>query len=406
MEAHRLKLVASLALVAGLCAATTSGRAEVIAGDVGVIAFRHNGPVSAFTIWVTEPDSMSFAMRKLPLGTEFAYNPRWSPDGRRLLVERPSGVYAVSNPLATSGEAIRSMRVAAASAGSGIDWSPDGTSIVLTRETRNRRCSDIYAMRIGGSARRLTSTAGCEQNPVWSPDGTEIAFERVGQRTVAVIVVDVDGRNQQIVGEGTFPAWSPDGSALAFLTEEGIVIVDPGTGDPLRTLRPERPFSEVENGLAWSPDGTRLVFGFHDPQETFPLTHLAVIASDGSGASRLTDLTTYPDTEPDWQPICTVYGTDGDDVITGTDGDDLLCGLGGDDRIRGGRGNDTLLGGDGDDVLVGGPGSDRLFGAAGRDRLYARDGEADVVDGGPREDRAWIDREGDRLNGVERAARP
>ncbi len=38
---------------------------------------------------------------------------------------------------------------------------------------------------------------------------------------------------------------------------------------------PARPWNEVENGLAWSPDGDRLVFGFLDLQETKPVTQVA-----------------------------------------------------------------------------------------------------------------------------------
>jgi Ca2+-binding RTX toxin-like protein len=254
--------------------------------------------------------------------------------------------------------------------------------------------------------RRLTSGGECEQNPAWSPDGRRIAFERLGRESVVVVIAGFDGRNAVVTGEGTFPAWSPDGTALALLTDHGIAIVDPLNGVTQRTLQPQTPFDDVENGLAWSPDGRRLVFGFRDPQETFPLTHLAVMDADGGTTRRVTTISTYPDTDPDWQPVCTVYGTDADDVLVGTERDDLICGLRGDDRIRGGGGDDTLLGGDGNDVLVGGRGADRLFGALGADRLYARDGEADVVDGGPGTDRAWSDPAGDRIAGVERVDRP
>ncbi len=112
-------------------------------------------------------------------------------------------------------------------------------------------------------------------------------------------------------------------------------------------------------------------------------------------------MTTLPDSEPDWQPLCTQYGTNGDDVLTGTPGDDVICGLRGNDRLRGLGGHDVLLGGDGDDILVGGAGDDWLFGAFGNDRIYARDSESDVVNGGPGVDRAWVDTV-DQVSEIER----
>ena len=125
--------------------------------------------------------------------------------------------------------------------------------------------------------------------------------------------------------------------------------------------------------------------------ETFPAHSLAVIDADGTDSFQLTPQDTFPDMEPDWQPICTLYGTNGDDVLTGTPGDDLICGLRGNDIIRAGLGDDTVLGGDGNDIIQGRGGSDRLFGAAGDDRLYALDGLPDVVNGGPGRDRFWGD---------------
>lgn len=88
--------------------------------------------------------------------------------------------------------------------------------------------------------------------------------------------------------------------------------------------------------------------------------------------------------------VCTIVGTNGDDVLFGTAGDDVICGLGGDDTIRGARGNDlirggagndTLYGGRGNDVLVGGGGNDELVGGSGADRLFGGPGR-DLLDGG------------------------
>ncbi len=153
---------------------------------------------------------------------------------------------------------------------------------------------------------------------------------------------------------------------------------------------------------------------------------------------------------------CTIVGTQWPDVLRGTNGRDVICGFGGNDRIVGrggndivyagpgddrvdaGAGNDVVYGGSDRDHLVGGPGNDRLegdrgadrlFGNAGNDRLvggpgrdsliggtgrdtllggteadtiFARDGRADVVDGGRGTDTATLDRRLDRFASVER----
>jgi phosphodiesterase/alkaline phosphatase D-like protein len=135
---------------------------------------------------------------------------------------------------------------------------------------------------------------------------------------------------------------------------------------------------------------------------------------------------------------CTIVGTQGPDVLRGGSKRDVLCGLGGDDRIVGGGGADSIYGGPGDDfldggvgndvlrggvgdddlygrsgndlldgsrgsdLLVGGTGRDRMLGGRGVDAFLARDGRADVVDGGLGRDTATLDRRLDRVSGVER----
>jgi dipeptidyl aminopeptidase/acylaminoacyl peptidase len=359
----------------------------------GLIVYVHEAPrnPNPLSIWVVVDES-GFGTRRLFFGPERTTSPHWSADGRRLAFQRESGVYVAT--FATARVPVPAplppRRIAHLSEVDSIDWSPDGTSIALAMDPRRRVgfCPELYTMRTDGSRlQRVTTTRTCEANPAWSPDGLDIAFEQRDEVATKIIVADLKGRNPRALGDGTFPAWSPDGRSLAFLTRESIVIVDPTTGAVQRRLMPDLRHDELEKGLTWSPDGRRLAHGFKDPTETKPVSHLAVIDVDGSNSFQLTPEDTFPDMEPDWQPICDVYGTDGDDVLTGTPGDDLICALRGDDRIRAGGGDDTVLGGDGNDSLVGGLGADRLFGAAGNDRVYARDAEADVVNGGPGSDR-------------------
>jgi Tol biopolymer transport system component len=394
-----------LACVVTLFAASSSRSADP-AAPIGLLAFSHQGPDDRSAIWLVVDDG-SGVTNKPRLGMDVSLYPHWSSDGRRLLFRRQSGTYAaeIENDagfIPAFGVARRLNRFVAAS---GLDWSPDGTSLVLTREVQRRLCTDLFTLRVNGSrARRLTASAGCEKHPAWSPDGGRIAFERQGEDETDVFVSNVRGGGIREVGVGTYPTWSPDGRALAFLSEDAIVILDARTWALERTLRPEQPLDEVEDGLSWAPDGSRLAYGFLDPDETFPLTHLASIDVDGGDATRLTPLSAYPDADADWRPQCTLYGTNRPDFLDGDADEDILCGLRGSDRIRAGDGDDVVYGGDGADGLVGGLGTDWLFGAAGDDRIYARDGVADLVDGGPGVDHAVVDAS-DHVSGVERVDR-
>jgi uncharacterized repeat protein (TIGR01451 family) len=73
--------------------------------------------------------------------------------------------------------------------------------------------------------------------------------------------------------------------------------------------------------------------------------------------------------------ICTIYGTEGNDVLTGTDGFDVICGLGGNDTIHSLEGDDRIFGGEGDDRIDGGPGADKLHGENGHDQLQGGTGD-------------------------------
>lgn len=393
-----------IALAWVVCMVVACSAAARGSSTSALVAYARQSGDGYYRIAVVVPTA-PFPSRRLSLGKD-AGGPRWSTDGRRLVYTRPSGTYTAT--LVGAGRPLPVLRPPEriAPSSESVDWAPDGTAIALTREVARRFCTDLFTMRLDGRAiRRLTTSAACESHPAWSPDGRAVAFERQLGETTEIVVADVVRSATRRLGQGTHPAWSPSGRELAFLVRGGIAIVDPASGTALRLLEPEPPYDVPENGLTWSPDGARFAFGFLDLTETKPFTHLAVVESDASSATRLTFGSAFPEVDPDWQPVCTVYGTDGDDVLVGTDGDDLICGLRGDDRIRGGGGGDMLLGGDGDDALVGGRGADRLFGAFGADRLYARDDEPDVVDGGPGADRAWLDQAGDRIADVERIDR-
>jgi Ca2+-binding RTX toxin-like protein len=88
-------------------------------------------------------------------------------------------------------------------------------------------------------------------------------------------------------------------------------------------------------------------------------------------------------------PICTKWGTSGDNVIYGTSGNDIICGQGGNDVIYGRGGKDRIYGGSGNDTIYGSNSTstvsyvtmDEIRGDSGNDKIYAYAGK-DTVFGG------------------------
>jgi Ca2+-binding RTX toxin-like protein len=110
-----------------------------------------------------------------------------------------------------------------------------------------------------------------------------------------------------------------------------------------------------------------------------------------------------------------IYGGDGDDLIHGLGGDDQVFGQGGNDdvygddgadTVTGGAGDDKVFGGAGDDTLTGGPGFDEIYGEAGNDVIRADDGTPDMVDCGPGDDTAYVDRNEDGVYDCEHLITP
>jgi Tol biopolymer transport system component len=322
-----------------------------------------------------------------------AQSASWSPDGRRIAFEAQQEIYIVN----ANGRGLR--RVTRNRVQDALpSWSPDGSKILFT----SRRSA--YVMNPDGTARRpLVRSPLCVWAPKWSPDGRKIAFVDLCGG-YALYVMDSDGTRVRPVGAGDNPDWSPDGTQLAVdtgLRPLSIEVLN-ADGSARRTLT-------TGAEPAWSPDGQKIVFtreevGLCTPADR--VTRLMSINVDGTDEVEVTQRTSnssceFRDSNPDWQPRCTRYGTRRSNLLVGTKGRDLLCPLAGGDNVRALDGNDVVLGGDGKDAIYGGPGSDWLFGSSGDDLILARDGEQDIVNGGPGRDRARIDRGLDTVSNIE-----
>ena len=414
--------------------------------------------------------------------------------------------------VARDGDPGRAFRLFGLGSYGGMDWAPDGSMLAVAMEKPN-----IGPIRIGHAGatdfRAASSPRRNEQDrsPSWSPSGGQIAFSRyvfydgphTAYRRFGLWVLDVAARTERQFSR-RFPGskdWSPSGDRLAVRFESDLSLFSAGgqllwtisrgsestgevawspTGDliaavfgrevllitPERTVvqtivRPESNLVRLEDGLSWSPDGTRLAVGggvifdrsgqragsYAPPSTMEAVSHAPQWTSDGTtivyerapayywswrygsgialgsadlyafpvGGGETAQLTSTPEIDEGdvvLRPArgggtagtaqqCIYEGTDGADTVYGTGGDDLVSAGPGNDVVFGRGGNDLIVGGKGNDALYGGDGRDEIWGDAGNDRIYARDRRSDRVLGGLGRDRAWVDPRRDLVKTVE-----
>ncbi len=204
-------------------------------------------------------------------------------------------------------------------------WSPDGTRVafVSNRDVSSLwkgRWVGLYIMAADGAdVRRLAPglEALAWQPPAWSPDGQSIAvaveswdLKEERKEGHALYVVPADGagfvRLSEAVSGG---AWSPDGTRLAFAKPEGAevalyTIAADGADARRVTTAPEwqpgyggpDPRAAWIHTIAWSPDGTKLLYWCGDYQ-------FCVVTRDGEPVRRIRldgGRAAWP---PDWERI-------------------------------------------------------------------------------------------------------
>ena len=185
-------------------------------------------------------------------------------------------------------------------------WSPDSASIIyyqpMPDDQAGGAISEIPAL--GGAARRLTTSTGGADI---SHDGTRLVFPRFenGRMELAISARDGTGPRSltalEIGYQYVTPRWSFDDRLIAYQRGTAsafdifVVSVDGGTSRQLTQHG-----ARLE-GLAWSPDRSRIVFASSRGSTIWylPKTNLWVVDADGGQPRQLTfgeESYTYPDT--------------------------------------------------------------------------------------------------------------
>lgn len=126
---------------------------------------------------------------------------------------------------------------------------------------------DVVALLRDGTRRRVAATAAAELSPSVSPDGTSLALQRGawnpvdGGESPVVVEVDLVTGSEREVGPGIAPSIAPDGRIGRIVPAgggdpPGVVVTRPDGAAEERYL----PAAVASGNLAWSADGTSLLF--------------------------------------------------------------------------------------------------------------------------------------------------
>jgi Tol biopolymer transport system component len=179
------------------------------------IAFRNYISSGESDVYTIGPDGSNRVQLTAGVGDEL--EPRWSPDGRRILYRDPVVESGVSELWVMNADGSNAKEVSLPTSAFRARWSPDGKFIAFDNGW------GIWRVDAFGDYRPLTTNCDAEGNcsggpryirPVWSPDATRLAFfDNVDDW---VYVIDVDGSNGVPLAEGEMPEWSPSGDLIAF----------------------------------------------------------------------------------------------------------------------------------------------------------------------------------------------
>jgi len=171
------------------------------------------------------------------------FNPRFSPDGRRLALEIREGLPEIwvydwsTDKLSRLGTDI--------APGATPVWTPDGGRIAFSSARADARTPNLYWKRADGqdSLQRLTESPHEQQPASWHPSGRFLAFEEStpdALLNVMILPLEGDERSGWKPGKPTAflstptnegePMFSPDGRWLAYTSGE--------TGRPEVQVRP------------------------------------------------------------------------------------------------------------------------------------------------------------------------
>lgn len=269
------------------------GQPELVKQDMGPIrslgftsqGFLFYGLNTGMTkVYLANVDSATYKVtsKPTPLSQQLVVEnnfPEWSPDGK-FLAYRSERISGFSGPRSNiisirsfdTGEerelspAMRRFHL--------IKWSPDGRSFLLGGyDNKNRFGLHVVDAQSG----KVTATVLDGYPGSWSPDGKTIYYAKndASTRSRPLVARDLESGEDKVLFRGHVGlgvAVSPDGEKIAYSNFSGeqyelaiLYVLSLKDGKPQEILRLKNP--EDFGLIAWSPDGSRILFVRRNFQE-------------------------------------------------------------------------------------------------------------------------------------------
>jgi len=264
----------------------------------GLVAFLVLATVAGGAWWLrgrTEPGARVVKFLRLTDYVGLEESPSFSPDGKAVaFVSDSTETRQIWIRLLAGGPPLRITN----GPGAHLEprWSQDSAAILyFTPPIGGSAQGALWEVSaLGGTPRQLVSSmSGADV----SHDGKRLTFFRLNGRQIQLVVADRDGSNPQVVTQAvtTFsyrqPRWSPDDASIAYLHSQenwaDDVYIVPSSGGAPRRLTHE---ATLMSGLAWSPDGSHLIYSTARGSTLLylPTLHLWRISKSGGEPQQLT----------------------------------------------------------------------------------------------------------------------
>jgi Tol biopolymer transport system component len=228
-------------------AAPASGKID-IASLKGTIVFASDRS-GAMHIWTMHASGKN--PKQLTKGAEPDADPRFSPDGKRILYTTLRGGFPEIWLMNRDGADPRLV-----TKGSQGNWSPDGKSIIFIQDNQT------FVRDLASGKERLATPKTWERCgvPAFSPDGKRFAVASRHLGNIGIFLLSLDGKDTVALKTEEAcctPAWSKDGKKILCQTVQGHIhqIGIDGKGWEQLTFG-----ADVQHDARWSPDGTMILF--------------------------------------------------------------------------------------------------------------------------------------------------